>query len=206
MRISEKRLIEALANKEILPYEEELVIKLRDLNYRGIPLSIVLLSKELCRGECYVMSMSISRGMGSFTLVHGDVNFLPLNDEYPNHSWVEKDGFVYDTTDGLKWKKDLYYDLFKPIVREVYDENTVSTYGDYQDVLSRSKKDEDMTVLSLIIQHIEEIETEEHYINHRRLLSEIDLWREKHNIKEKFSDEAMKELKKIIGSLQNSNS
>lgn len=206
MRISEKRLIEALANKEILPYEEELIEKLRDLNYRGIPLSIVLLSKELCRGECYVMSMSISRGMDSFTLVHGDVNFLSLNDEYPNHSWVEKDGFVYDTTDGLKWKKELYYELFKPVVREVYDEKTVSTYGDYQDVLSRSKKDEDMTVLALMIQHIEEIESEERYINHKRLLSEIALWREKHNIKDKFSDEAMKELKKIIGELQNSSS
>ena len=119
MRISEKRLIEALANKEILPYEEELIEKLRDLNYRGIPLSIVLLSKELCRGECYVMSMSISRGMDSFTLVHGDVNFLPLNDEYPNHSWVERDGYDYDTTDALRWDTKLYYKLFWNIRRRL---------------------------------------------------------------------------------------
>ena len=206
MRISEKRLIEALANKEILPYEEELIEKLRDLNYRGIPLSIVLLSKELCRGECYVMSMSISRGMDSFTLVHGDVYFLSLNDEYPNHSWVEKDGFVYDTTDGLKWKKELYYELFKPVVREVYDEKTVGTYSDYQDVLSRSKKDEDMTVLALMIQHIEDIESSSHYVNNKRLLSEINLWRERNGITEKFPDEVMTELQKTIGTLQNKDS
>ena len=206
MRISEKRLIEALANKEILPYEEELIEKLRDLNYRGIPLSIVLLSKELCRGECYVMSMSISSRMDSFTLVLGDVNFLSLNDEYPNHSWVERDGFVYDTTDGLRWDKKLYYKLFRPVVREVYDENTVCTYDDYQYVLNRAKKDEDMTVLALMIQHIEDIESSNHYVNNKRLLSEINLWRERNGITEKFPDEVMTELQKTIGTLQNKDS
>ena len=182
MRISEKQLIKALATKKILPYEEELIEKLRDLNYRGIPLSIVLLSSELCRGECYTMSMNLSRAMDSFTLVHGDVNFLPLNDEYPNHSWVERNGFVYDTTDGLRWDKKLYYKLFRPVVREVYDENTVCTYDDYQYVLNRAKKDEDMTVLALMIQHIEDIESSSYYVNHKRLLSEINIWREKNDI------------------------
>ena len=206
MRISEKQLIKALATKKILPYEEELIEKLRDINYRGIPLSIVLLSSELCRGECYTMSMNLSRAMDNFTLVHGDVNFLPLNDEYPNHSWVERNGFVYDTTDGLRWDKKLYYKLFRPVVREVYDENTVCTYDDYQYVLNRAKKDEDMTVLALMIQHIEDIESSSHYVNNKRLLSEINFWRERNGIIEKFPDEVMTELQKTIGTLQNKDS
>ena len=44
--------------------------------------------------------------MNHFHLVHGDINCIEKNDEYPNHSWVEKDGFVYDTTDGFKWEKN----------------------------------------------------------------------------------------------------
>ena len=47
-----------------------------------------------------------------------------------------------------------------------------------QYVLNREKKDEGMTVLALMIQHIEDIESSSYYVNHKRLLSEINLWRE----------------------------
>mgnify|MGYP003297928216 CR=1 FL=1 len=131
MKIPQEVMVKALEERKILPYEEELVERLRGLTYRGFPLSIVLFCREFCRGECYSMSMNIYRGMDKFKLVHGDVNFIVLNDEYPNHSWVEKDGFVYDTTDGFRWDKDLYYELFQPVVREVYTEETVKDYEGY---------------------------------------------------------------------------
>ena len=187
-----------------IKHEEELVERLRGLTYRGFPLSIVLFCREFCRGECYSMSMNISRGMDKFKLVHGDVNFIVLNDEYPNHSWVEKDGFVYDTTDGFRWDKDLYYELFQPVVREVYTEETVKDYGDYQRVLSHSHDEVDPLQLQLMIQYIELLETENPYVNSKFLQNEINIWREKHNITDRFSDEAMAEYKKILAKLKNS--
>ena len=117
MKIPQEVMVNALQEGKILPYEEELISKLRNLTYRGFPLSIILFCKEFCRGECFSMSMNLSRAMEHFTLVHGDVNFIVLDEKDPNHSWVEKDGFVYDTTDGFRWDKDLYYELFQPVVR-----------------------------------------------------------------------------------------
>ena len=204
MKIPQELMVKALEEGKILPYEEDLVKRLRELTYRGFPLSIVLFCREFCRGECYSMSMNISRGMDKFRLVHGDVNFIVLNDKYPNHSWVEKDGFVYDTTDGFRWDKDLYYELFKPVVREVYTEETVGDYSDYQRILSHSNDEVDPLQLQLMIQYIELLETESPYVNCRFLQNEIDIWREKNKITERFSDEAMDEYKKILAKLKNS--
>lgn len=206
MKISREVLQKALKDGKILPYEEELVMRLRELNYRGLPLSIILFCREYCRGECYAMSMNISRAMDHFTLVHGDVNFIRENGEYPNHSWVEKDGFVYDTTDGFKWDKDLYYSLFQPKVREVYDEVSVKDYDDYQYVLSRAEEERDLTTQALIIQYMELLETEKPYVNQRFLQNEIDGWRERNGVTDKFSDETMKEYKKIMTDLQKKSS
>lgn len=204
MKVPQDVMIKALKDGKVLPYEDELITKLRDLTYRGFPLSIVLFCREFCRGECYSMSMNLSRAMEHFTLVHGDVNFIVLDEKDPNHSWVEKDGFVYDTTDGFRWDKDLYYELFKPVVREIYDENTVKNYDDYQRVLSHSDEEIELERLKLMIQYIELLETEQPYVNSEFLQREIDLWREKNNISDRFSDEVMFQYKKILEDLKKS--
>lgn len=204
MKVPQDVMIKALKDGKILPYEDELITKLRDLTYRGFPLSIVLFCREFCRGECYSMSMNLSRAMEHFTLVHGDVNFIVLDEKDPNHSWVEKDGFVYDTTDGFRWDKDLYYELFKPVVQEIYDENTVKNYSDYQRVLSHSNEEIELERLKLMIQYIELLETEQPYVNSEFLQREIDFWREKNNISDRFSDEVMIQYKKILEDLKKS--
>ena len=115
MKVPQDVMIKALKDGKVLPYEDELITKLRDLTYRGFPLSIVLFCREFCRGECYSMSMNLSRAMEHFTLVHGDVNFIVLDEKDPNHSWVEKDGFVYDTTDGFRWDKIYIMNYSNPL-------------------------------------------------------------------------------------------
>lgn len=202
MKLSEEVFTKALNKGIISLYEEELIEKLRNLNYCGLPLSIILLCKEFCNGECYRMSMNISRAMEHFTLVHGDVNFLPLNNEYPNHSWVEKDGFVYDTSNGFKWNKDLYYLLFEPKIREVYNEESVKDYKDYKEVLKHADDIEDMTSMKLIIQYIEFLETENPTLNYKRLQQEIDIWREKNSVFDRLPDKVIRQYKK---SLMNTN-
>ena len=135
--------------------------------------------------------------MNHFHLVHGDINCIEKNDEYPNHSWVEKDGFVYDTTDGFKWEKNLYYELFKPIVYEVYDETSVQNYPFYQKVIKKKGKEIPLKNLALVTQYIEELENEKPGFNHDYFQRELKLWREKNNI-QLFPEEKMKEYKKAL--------
>lgn len=203
MKIENEVLSKALDEGLIQPYEEELVERLRSLSYKGFPLSVVLFCREFCRGECYSMSMNLSRAMDHFTLVHGDVNFISKEKDFPNHSWVERDGFVYDTTDGFKWDKKLYYELFQPEVKEVYDEESVKDYDDYQWVLSHADEEIEMERLKLMIQYIELLETENPYVNCEFLQREIDLWREKNGITDRYSDEVMMQYRKILEELKN---
>lgn len=95
---------------KIFPYEKELIDNLRDKYYYGIPLSVVLNSRFLCRTWCHHMAFQLSRGLDNYTIVRGNINRYPIGEE-PNHSWVEKERWVYDTTDGFKWERELYYDL-----------------------------------------------------------------------------------------------
>lgn len=200
MRCSMEDLDKALAENKILPYEQELVERLRNVSFHTIPVSIIILSKPLCRKECYAMSMNLTRGMDHFKLVHGDVNFLSKNDDYPNHSWVERNGWVYDTTDGFRWDKDLYYELFQPEVREIYDENSVKDYADYQWLLSKCEEDKPIATKALMIQYIELLDRETPYINTNYLLNEIEVWRTSNNVTKKYSDEEMNKYQKIVKS------
>lgn len=203
MIVPEETINDALNKGWILPYEEDLIMRLRTLNYRGFPLAIVLLCREFCVGECYSMSMNLSRAMDSFQLIHGDVNFITTECDYPKHSWIEKDGYVYDTTDGFRWKKDLYYSLFEPKVIEIYDENSIRNYYMYQQVLSHAHEEMDFIKLKLVIQYMELLEQENPSVNHAFLQKEIDLWRNKNGVTELFSDETMQEYKRILTNLKN---
>lgn len=198
MVIPKKIMIEAVQQAKVLPYEEELVSNLREINYQGLPLSICVLTKDICQGECYVTSINLTRGMNQFQLVHGDVNCIELNDSYPNHSWVEKDGFVYDPTDGFKWDKNLYYTLFSPIVREVYDENTVANYHYYSEVVSKGHIEIPLEQTALMIQYIEMLNDEEKSVNSERLQGEIDFWRKQNGINYRYSEETMKKYKEYM--------
>ena len=55
-----------------------------------------------------------------------------------------------------------------------------------------------------MIQYIELFETEQPYVNSEFLQKEIDLWREKNNITDRFSDEVMVQYKKILEDLKKS--
>lgn len=198
MRLIPEVLDKALDENKILPYEQELLTTLRTINFQGLPISIIILSNPLCRRECYTMSMNLTRGMDYFKLVHGNVNYFDKNNDCPNHSWVERDGFVYDTTDGLRWDKDLYYELFEPEVCEVYDENTVKDYEYYQNFLSTCEENFTVQKMALMIQYIELLEQENPCVNSNLLFEEIKIWRESNNITNKYSDETMKQYKKMI--------
>ncbi len=187
----------ALTEGKIVPYEQSLLDRLRKYTAYGLPCSIILLSSPCCNNECYAMSVLLSRGLDTFTLVHGNVNKFLKDDRYPNHSWIEKDGFVYDTTDGFKWDKELYYRLFEPEVIECYDEVSVEEDPYYQAVLANTKTEpSSKKALALQLQYLELLEQENHTVNHHRLLEEIEICRRDHQIMFSYSDRLLKEYQK----------
>lgn len=201
MRAPTEILEKALDEGKILCFEPELIENLRTIKYYGLPLSIILLCKEFCRKECFQMAINISRGMNDYKIVLGDVNYFDINGKYPNHSWVEKDGFVYDTTDGIKWDKELYYSLFKPVIHASYTKETVKDYEYYNTVIEQSSITIPIAQLTLMIQHIELLEEEKPSGNKEALLNEINLWRKANNITKRFSSDEMEKFKKILSSL-----
>ena len=134
--------------------------------------------------------------MDKFKLVHGDINIYPKQN-YPNHSWVEKDNYVYDPTDGFKYEKEIYYKLYEPQVINVYDETSVKNYDFYQKVINKGKE-VNLKILPIILQYIEEQENIEESINHDLLLNEIEQIRKKYNITIKYNKQIIDEYRKIF--------
>ena len=64
--------------------------------------------------------------MSSFKIVNGNINAIN-EEELGNHTWVEKEEWVYDVTDGMKWRKDAYYSIYQPNIVSVYDNNVSKT-------------------------------------------------------------------------------
>ncbi|MCI6265570.1 MAG: hypothetical protein MR598_01825 [Erysipelotrichaceae bacterium] len=190
---------DAVLNQKIASYEKELIDRLRDFSYEGIPLSVVVLCFSICNRNCYPTSIYLTLGMDHFKLVHGDVNIYPKNLEYPNHSWVEKDGFVYDPTDGYKWEKVLYYHVFEPVVVKEYDEESVQNYSFYQETIQRlGKNDFDKDSVALILQYLELLEAEIPTVNHYFLLEEIEKSRSRYQITRRYSDQVMKKYREFM--------
>lgn len=185
--------LEAIDAHLILPYESELIDSLRKITYLGIPASIVVLSFPVRNGQCHLIAMILTHGMSEFKLIRGNINEYPIEDEFPNHSWIEKDGYVYDPTDGFKYERDLYYELYNPKIIEEYDEQTLQRDTFYQKLESvLNKKQLDSNALALTLQYLEELELKEPTVNHTALLDEIQICRDLYDAKKVYSKKTMK--------------
>ncbi len=115
----------------IKPYDKELVDKLSDYYYKGIPLSITLLSSLMAHGRCHELTMQLARVFvdngDRVLVVRAVVDSLRTNPdmydendpEYADHSFVfveKKDGvrLIYDTNLQLVFDADLYLKMERP--------------------------------------------------------------------------------------------
>lgn len=107
-----------ISKDDIVPFEDELYDRLSRIYFTGLPISINLkyLKPMLPPGKCYDRSYLITMGFENSTLVRGDNKDLEINYGKGNagHGWVENNGFVYDPTLLLRFKKELYYEIYKP--------------------------------------------------------------------------------------------
>lgn len=181
----------------IHPYDSKTIERLRNVYYGGIPLSIILLSSQLCNGKCYDGATFISLGFGEddFKIVYGDIDTLRLNPKfvdryrkandstwnYADHAWAErtdKDGtvWVYDTTLGLVVEKKLYYKMERPKIRHANGKDkTIEFLKDQITYEPESSK----YALPLIIPNIEKTANGALPWYKEQLKQEIEMFKEK---------------------------
>lgn len=102
-----------LKENKVSYFEPEIFEKLKEFQYAGCPLNILIGSIRLSNGKCYDRSMALTFIFDDCILVNGNLSRYAKTrgEEDYFHSWVEKDSFVYDTTWGMKFDKKFYYEL-----------------------------------------------------------------------------------------------
>lgn len=137
-------LIYGLQHGLIFPYDDELIGKLRNVYYGGIPASIILLSNGMSNGHCYDRALFMSRAFldeeDDVKLLYGDIDSLKLNPRfisdsphYADYCFVEriaKDGrhLIYDTSCGFVFDKRMYWLMEKPKLRHTNSKESIRKF------------------------------------------------------------------------------
>ena len=125
-------LLEGAQNRLVFPYNEEFFSKVRDYYYGGLSIPVLLLHKNMVNGFCYDRAPLVTLGFkdNDYNVLYGDINSLKLNPKYiggiPGYAdhcivEVEDDGmkWIFDTSVGLVFEKELYEKMENPIIRLV---------------------------------------------------------------------------------------
>lgn len=114
--------------KTIDPFLDEFYSNLSETYIYGIPVDIYIryLQPILPPGKCFDRSMYMFLATPESVLVRGDLKSLKLKygDNSARHGWIEVGDYVYDSTSLLKYKKDVFYDIYQPsnVVMTSHDE------------------------------------------------------------------------------------
>lgn len=105
------RLAKKQDNGTVKPFDQEFYKKLSGMYYNGIPVYYYLIRINI--GKCYDCSAILGLALGDCKICRGNLRKAPTRSgNYFGHGWVEKDGFVYDTTWQIIADKHTYYKLF----------------------------------------------------------------------------------------------
>lgn len=111
-------LYKGIKSGEITEFDEELYKQMSQTFIGGLPVSISLkyLKPSSSLGKCIDRSLYMFFCFDNAILVRGDCEDLArkYGNEGATHGWIEIDGYVYDPSLLLKFKKELYYELYKP--------------------------------------------------------------------------------------------
>ena len=146
---TELLLKKGLANGTIKPFEKELFERLDNIYIDGIPMSLYLIYlnpinfNSYSSGDCYNRSLYITMGLDDAILVRGNDYELELQygKDESGHGWVEKDDWVYEPTLMLKFKKDVYYQLYKPHNIKYYKKEEYSKDKNYKYIMNTKIED-----------------------------------------------------------------
>ena len=121
--------LSTVPNKTILKFNEQLIEKMYAVRCGGVPLSFHLLDLRKTDTWCVHSAMLLEWVVPNSIVV--SANIITIEDGRETlHTWVEADGFVYDTTYGLVYNKELYYDLYKPTKVEITTAESIENFKD----------------------------------------------------------------------------
>ncbi len=131
-------------NKKVFVYPSALFDALRPYCYGGFPVSIMVMINELCNGLCYDRAALMSLAFSDATIVYGNIESLRITsgEEYAEHAFVETKEFggnktwVVDTSAGLIYEKDFYYDLQKVKVNHIIPKEVIMQSPEIHDVIN----------------------------------------------------------------------
>ena len=117
----------------VLPFGDEVYDKLREYYHGAIPANVYMkyLKPLINPGQCYERSMILSSAFDNAKMVRGDrIDYIiSFGIDHAFHWWVEADGWCYCPTTLLKYKKEEYYKIFKPInIKEMTKDEIVNSY------------------------------------------------------------------------------
>ncbi len=98
---------------DYIAYNMETLELMYNARVCGIPLSFYLLDLRKTDTYCHLTSNILVHFLEGSNRVEGEIPTIPGDDK--GHSWVEKDGIVYDATKGSMWKKESYYERYGPM-------------------------------------------------------------------------------------------
>ena len=165
-------LLWGLKTGHIAPYDDELIEKLRNIYYGGIPASIILLSNSMSKGHCYDRALLMSRAFldeeDDVQLVYATIDSLKFNPQFVNknnplfadHCIVEritKDGqhLIYDTSSGFVYDKKLYWLMEHPKIRKINKKSSIMEFVKSDEYYHPENIERDKYASSLILPMIE---------------------------------------------------
>ena len=161
-------LIWGLKNGLITPYDDQLIEKLREVYYGGIPASVFLLSDGMTNGHCYDRALLLARAfLDDVRLLYADIDSIKLNPKfisdsplYAGHCIVEritKDGkrLIYDTSAGFVYDKKLYCLMEHPIVRKINNKESIIKFINEDEELHPEDVERDKYIAPLVLPMIE---------------------------------------------------
>lgn len=166
--IKRKMMLEKAWNKGLIkPFDKELYERLNKVYVACLPVSIQLKYYKPERGDfgdCYARSMYLTTGFDNATLVRGVRKDMEIAYGIGNggHGWVENDGWVYDPTSLLMYRKDIYYKAYGVSDVNSYSKEVYSKSELYQGIINAKIDDfkpggEKRTDLIMIIPFTERI-------------------------------------------------
>lgn len=114
-----KRLLHWVKEGKVKPFPMQVFDALRPYHRGGLPLSIALFIPELCTGHCYDNANRLTLAFDDCKQLYGDIDAIRIMhpDQSADHSFVEAYGHIFDTTFGLMYTKEAYWDIERPAIR-----------------------------------------------------------------------------------------
>lgn len=160
-----------IENGSIVPFDDSFYEKVSHTYIDCLPVSMHMkYLKPLARpGKCYDRSLYMFFCFENAVLVRGDNKDLELRFGKDNayHGWIEMDGYCYDPSSLLRFKKETYYKVYKPyniskITVEEYKNCCDYNKQFYEDIVNtklsdfqpNGKKRTDLSVIIPLVQGI----------------------------------------------------